>query len=168
MTGRFWSNKEGSWIQVAPSKKLEISGGLPLNLYSANGSWPNGKDGYVVTVLHQLHCVGMLNHVKLGLIHGNMPDEKNLAHMGHCIEYLRHGVMCYGDTALEKPVDHSNFVQVTTEETEHICRDWSYLSEQFWDVSIDFIWGTERPMTVFENSDAAKGDPAGETLTIHK
>jgi hypothetical protein len=72
--------------------------------------------------------------------------------------------MCCGDTALERPVDHSNFVRVTTEETEHICRDWSYLSEFFWDASIDFIWGTEKPMTVFQNSDAARGNPAGLIL----
>ncbi|KAJ5943436.1 hypothetical protein N7516_003604 [Penicillium verrucosum] len=100
MAGRFWSNKEGkwtvwdqvhrgSWIQIAPSEKHEIFGGLPLNLYSANGSWPNGKEGYVTTVLHQLHCVGMLNHFKLELLHGNMLDANKLEHMGHCIEYLR-------------------------------------------------------------------------------
>lgn len=76
--------------------------------------------------------------------------------------------MCYGDTALEKTADHSNFVHVTTEETEHICRDWSYLSQHFWDSSIDFIWGTERPMTVFENLDAAMGDPARKILDTQK
>lgn len=47
----------GSWIQLTPSPADEITGGLPLDLYSANGSWPNGKEGYVPSVLHQLHCV---------------------------------------------------------------------------------------------------------------
>ena len=63
-------------------------------------------------------------------------------------------VMCYGDTALEKPVDHSNYVRVDTEGTTHLCRDWEALSKHFWASSIDFIWGTEAPMTVFENVDA--------------
>lgn len=69
--------------------------------------------------------------------------------------------MCYGDTTLEKPVDHSNFVQVDYQGAEHLCRDWSVLAPRFWEASIDFIWGTEKPMTVFENIDAARGNPDG-------
>jgi hypothetical protein len=72
--------------------------------------------------------------------------------------------MCFGDTALEKPVDHSIYVHADFEETEHLCRDWHTLSQYFWASSIDFIWGTDSPMTVFENSDAWKGNPAGSIL----
>jgi hypothetical protein len=66
---------------------------------------------------------------------------------------------------LEKPADHSQFVHVDYESSEHLCRDWSYLSAQFWASSIDFIWGTEKPMTVFENVDASKGNPQGPMMT---
>ncbi|KAE8373712.1 hypothetical protein BDV26DRAFT_296702 [Aspergillus bertholletiae] len=166
--GRFWGNKEGewtvwdevhrgSWIQLSPSPADDVTGGLPLDLYSANGSWPNGKEGYVPSVLHQLHCVGAMNHIKLVLQEGGTIDDKELKHMAHCVEYLRHAVMCYGDTALEKPADHSNFVRAETEWTTHVCRDWTALSQHFWASSIDFIWGTDAPLTVFENVDALKG-----------
>ncbi|GAD97757.1 thimet oligopeptidase [Paecilomyces variotii No. 5] len=74
-------------------------------------------------------------------------------------------ILCFGDTTLEKPADHSQFVHVDFESSEHLCRDWSFLSTQFWDSSIDFIWGTEMPMTVFENVDAARGNPRGPILS---
>lgn len=74
-------------------------------------------------------------------------------------------ILCFGDTTLEKPADHSQFVHVDFQSSEHLCRDWSYLSAQFWASSIDFIWGTEKPMTVFENFDAAKGNPHGPLIT---
>ncbi|KAJ5219928.1 hypothetical protein N7468_009132 [Penicillium chermesinum] len=175
-TGRFFANKNGtwtiwdeihrgSWVQLLPSEQLGITGGLPLNLYSANGSWPNGKEGYVPAVLHQIHCLGVMNHFKIEWTNGSIPSEDELEHMEHCIEYIRHAVMCYGDTTLEKPVDHSNFVRVDYQGVEHVCRDWSVLADRFWESSIDFIWGTERPMTVFENTDAARGNPDGPIPT---
>ncbi|CEJ60617.1 hypothetical protein PMG11_09186 [Penicillium brasilianum] len=174
--GRFFSNKagnwtvwdeihRGSWIQLSPSESQGISGGLPLSLYSENGTWPNGKEGYVPSVLHQLHCVGMMNHWKIQLMDGIILDKETLGHMGHCVEFIRHAILCFGDTTLEKPADHSQFVHVDYESSEHLCRDWSYISAQFWDSSIDFVWGTEKPMTVFENVDAAKGNPQGPTIT---
>ncbi|PYH99210.1 hypothetical protein BO71DRAFT_314503 [Aspergillus ellipticus CBS 707.79] len=100
--------------------------------------------------------IGTLNHWKLMLQGGKALSDGDIEHMGHCIEYLRHAVMCFGDTALEKPVDHSNFVRVETEGTTHLCRDWTALSQHFWASSIDFVWGTDAPMTVFENVDALK------------
>jgi hypothetical protein len=46
-----------AWIQVPNPSRAGIYGGLPLSGFSKEGVWTQDNEGFVVSVLHQLHCV---------------------------------------------------------------------------------------------------------------
>lgn len=60
----------------------------------------------------------------------------SLPHIAHCIEYLRHAVVCAADPSLEHTrtvevlvgdelhVTHSSYIENTT----HVCNDWESLT----------------------------------------
>lgn len=60
------------------------------------------------------------------LKHGQKDD-----HIPHCFEYLRQGLMCAADTALERAVvEEGNIVRdVDGWGVEHECRDWNAIYE---------------------------------------
>jgi hypothetical protein len=68
--------------------------------------------------------------------------------------------MCYGDTTLEKPIDISG-PRATGYGTVHMCRDWAVLSDFLWGASINFKSGPTGLPIVFENVEAAQGNPNG-------
>jgi len=85
---------------------------------------PTGKgfvevDGqhYCISMFHQLHCIAAL---KTAFETKKLDNE----HLGHCLDYLRQGVMCAGDMTLEP------LLRLGTEEVqvvngwgvEHRCR----------------------------------------------
>lgn len=52
---------------------------------------------------HQLHCLFMMGRIYAGITHSmtdRLPADYH-AHFLHCIDYLRQGVMCAGDLAVE-------------------------------------------------------------------
>ncbi|KAF7196883.1 Oxidase ustYa [Pseudocercospora fuligena] len=73
---------------------------------------PTIKEGYNVvdtSMAHQLHCLHSImdayNQMAQGLPphHGGhmIREEDHSWHLGHCFDYIRQGIMCCGDTALE-------------------------------------------------------------------
>jgi hypothetical protein len=52
---------------------------------------------------HQLHCLFMMGRIYAGVTTGvtdSLPADYH-EHFLHCIDYLRQGVMCAGDIAIE-------------------------------------------------------------------
>lgn len=72
---------------------------------------------FMVTISHELHCLRMFNLALAGKL--------DFHHVKHCLDYLRHGVLCSADLTLE-PGDFAdrNFTRVRVGET-HMCLDWS-------------------------------------------
>ncbi|KAK0738679.1 hypothetical protein B0T18DRAFT_422581, partial [Schizothecium vesticola] len=55
------------------------------------------------SMTHQLHCLFMMGRIYAGVTHAmtdRLPADYH-AHFLHCIDYLRQGVMCAGDLAVE-------------------------------------------------------------------
>ena len=63
------------------------------------------------------------------------------AHMDHCFDYLRHGIMCAGDMTLENPDPVGEGLQSREDQrqtlswsgsswagTKHVCNDWGEIT----------------------------------------
>ncbi|KAJ5092740.1 hypothetical protein N7456_008601 [Penicillium angulare] len=88
-----------------------------------------------LAVFHQLHC---LNSIRKGYWElyditssnqtfpgdDNLPEMSAPAHMQHCIELLRHALMCQPDLTVELKKDGG----VTGFGTEHKCKSWDDLT----------------------------------------
>jgi len=48
------------------------------------------------------------------------------AHVGHCIDYIRQGIMCAGDMSLEWPREEPDGRRVAVDGwgAQHVCRSW--------------------------------------------
>ena len=57
----------------------------------------------------------------------DFPFMSSPPHIRHCIDLLRHSLMCRPDTTVE--VKNKELGGVTGFGTEHICRDWTQLVE---------------------------------------
>ncbi|KAI9157976.1 Cyclochlorotine biosynthesis protein R [Paramyrothecium foliicola] len=71
---------------------------------------------YQVDVFHALHC---LNSLRVNLMSDDPPafDEK---HLSHCLDYIRHQLLCHPDLTLVRTNDLEEFVLDET----HQCRDY--------------------------------------------
>ncbi|PMD42849.1 hypothetical protein L207DRAFT_424172 [Hyaloscypha variabilis F] len=62
-----------------------------------------GEPFSTTSMTHQLHCVYMMARIFSGIVSNNtqkIPDDY-YSHFFHCIDYLRQGIMCSADLALE-------------------------------------------------------------------
>ena len=93
-----------------------------------DGDLPN-EGYYAITMYHQLHCLNGFRHLVINAMANNV-TELNIAHAKHCLSYLRQGLLCQADTALE-PAEFARTVNGGTTQavhgdgTTHLCRDWS-------------------------------------------
>jgi hypothetical protein len=71
-----------------------------------------------ISMFHQIHCLHM---IRLALING--PDD----HSGHCLNFLRQGILCNCDTTLDPLVINLDGTTTGTDGlgVTHVCRDWS-------------------------------------------
>jgi hypothetical protein len=61
------------------------------------------------------------HHVHYGL---NLTD-----HIPHCFDYIRQGIMCAGDTALEHSNFHDGHHDFLGWDVKHVCRDYDTIVE---------------------------------------
>ncbi|KAI0543321.1 hypothetical protein F4679DRAFT_590600 [Xylaria curta] len=106
--------------EIIDDKTVEVTGG-----------------GYLATlgVYHELHCVRQLRlHLYQDRYYHNLTDRQqayNRRHLDHCLEVLRHMLMCYGNIDMftfesesvtpQKPTIKSN--------AQSACVDWSSLQQ---------------------------------------
>ncbi|KAM0739608.1 hypothetical protein ACQRIT_004792 [Beauveria bassiana] len=86
--------------------------------------FPRGSHNlYTLSVVHQLHCLWSIHGNYYKKVDGGDTDtDMSAAHMRHCFDYLRQGLMCASDTSLE-PVD-AKLGGVTGWGSERLCRDY--------------------------------------------
>ena len=118
---------------------------------------PKPTDFYVISILHQLHCLvrisnllrrnqyGCTDHLQ-NMIRFQYYQEKNRVdtsadpdafkwkvHVEHCFEYLRQGISCGGDLIIEgsSPINvgKGHATSVTGWGVEHDCIDFDRLRE---------------------------------------
>ena len=85
---------------------------------------------YMISAFHQLHCLQELQKAFVQKDkHNSSGDETHINHASHCFNYLRQGILCAGDMALEGP----DPIPVPGESplrgwgTTHSCRSWDGL-----------------------------------------
>ncbi|KAI0505347.1 hypothetical protein F5B22DRAFT_529266 [Xylaria bambusicola] len=83
---------------------------------------------YVVSVMHQLHCLWSIHQAFYTALHADPAkvDLQDFAHMRHCFDYIRQALMCSADATLE-PVDPV-LGGVTGWNGTHVCNDFSSLA----------------------------------------
>ncbi|KAM3513149.1 hypothetical protein MY11210_003174 [Beauveria gryllotalpidicola] len=85
--------------------------------------FPRGSHNlYTLSVVHQLHCLWSIHGNYYRKVDGDPDTDMSAAHMRHCFDYLRQGLMCASDTSLE-PVD-LKLGGVTGWGSERLCRDY--------------------------------------------
>ena len=82
---------------------------------------PKGRP-FGVSMYHQLHCITHMRssyvRARSGAISPQQVDMA-VAHDIHCLQFLRHSILCHGDTTLISIESNS------TSEELHRCRDWT-------------------------------------------
>jgi hypothetical protein len=104
---------------------------------------------YSVTLFHQLHCLGQIrayyyrslaaienpsgSEAKAAHAHSNQDNMTKIAeeHVGHCFDYLRQGIMCGGDMALEWPRDEPDGRRIAVDGwgIQHECKSWEAIED---------------------------------------
>lgn len=88
-------------VQSTPDRKLV--GGAPLDYWgSAQEEWEEGSQAWAPTLMHQIHCLGMMKSSWQKIEEGEFLNVRRQGHFPHCIEYLRQAVMCQADLTLGK------------------------------------------------------------------
>ncbi|KIX97042.1 uncharacterized protein Z520_07156 [Fonsecaea multimorphosa CBS 102226] len=88
--------------------------------YQTSITLPEGQDAYMIAGIHQLHCLRVILST-YGMLRLEGKNDVDDAHLAHCFDYLRQGLMCSVDTSLEGN---------STEYGEgwgsvHVCKDYS-------------------------------------------
>lgn len=85
---------------------------------------------FTISMFHQLHCI---NNIRLALARRPLP----LAHIHHCMNYLRQMILCASNMQLEplsrRLMEKSNLMAVDGLGLTHMCRDWSMVYRIFED-----------------------------------
>ncbi|KEQ90518.1 hypothetical protein AUEXF2481DRAFT_9415 [Aureobasidium subglaciale EXF-2481] len=77
---------------------------------------------YQASVIHQLHCMGVLRNYTRAYEAGIPPPFGGHFHVKHCIEYVRQAILCTADTTLEQANAGGGF---TAQGAVPQCRDWN-------------------------------------------
>lgn len=100
-------------------------------------------DRFCLTVFHQLHCLVSVvsstysclsrNDTNLSYKRGiqeafyrfikDPSTGPEFGHFNHCVDYLREGIMCYGDMALEGQSTYSSKERANGNGSNHVCKN---------------------------------------------
>lgn len=136
------------WLTFAPAG----FGLLDIKDYSPHRypemSTPTVKQGHNVvdtSMAHQLHCLHSIMDAFNQMAQGKSPHhgghtrraEDHSWHLGHCFDYIRQGIMCCGDTALEGAATMFPEGKEGSDgwNTLHVCKDYSEVKEWVEDMS---------------------------------
>lgn len=87
---------------------------------------PEEAEIYSVSVLHQLHCLGVIRDVIKNYEKNEPSRFARGGHEYHCLDYLRQAVMCNGDTTLDYAELHDDGTRrgFSGANSTHQCRSW--------------------------------------------
>ncbi|TVY89605.1 Oxidase, partial [Lachnellula willkommii] len=90
---------------------------------------------YSVSMTHQLHCLGVIRDVITKYSKGDKSRFAGAGHEYHCLDYIRQGILCAGDTTLDhaeieyNPDGSERKYGFTGADATHRCRDWEAITE---------------------------------------
>jgi hypothetical protein len=113
---------------------------------------------FSVTLFHQLHCLAEIRKYYWLILDGILSDDletfeevkgkaRMLAmnggeHVNHCIDYIRQGIMCSGDMAMEWPKEEKDGRRIAVDGwgVPHECKSWDSISNYM--EANHFNWST--------------------------
>ncbi|MCJ1301985.1 hypothetical protein MMC08_004786, partial [Hypocenomyce scalaris] len=108
-------------FNLPPSEALEDDGSGYAEMYQAS-------------VVHQLHCMGVLRNYTRAYETGLPIPSGGHLHVRHCIEYVRQAILCTADTTLEQANAGGAF---NAQGAVHQCRDWNLVKAFLEDTRVD-------------------------------
>ncbi|KAK2614899.1 hypothetical protein N8I77_001689 [Diaporthe amygdali] len=111
-------------VAIQDPKRFGLSGGGKD--WESPEEFDESTEAYTVSIMHQLHCLADFKNHFLTFRNTSILSEGDFAHLSHCVEIVRRGVMCKADLALETPDDPSIWPRqhVSGWGNLHVCRDW--------------------------------------------
>ncbi|MCJ1377068.1 hypothetical protein MMC17_000158 [Xylographa soralifera] len=110
--------------------------GLPVSKPVTNST--KSEEVYILSVAHQLHCLGAVRGIVLAHERGDPPKDDH-GHARHCLDKVREALMCSADTTTEvgyPRLDADGEVvawDVDDKEVTHQCRDWNAIKSWLYD-----------------------------------
>ncbi|KAM7208540.1 protein of unknown function (DUF3328) domain containing protein [Naviculisporaceae sp. PSN 640] len=111
-----------------------------FNLKPNSGVVKGVENVYMISAMHQLHCLEKLQTMFVRLRQGAVPGVNvsgklgaaaawEMNHQAHCFDYLRQGVICAADGTLESPDEGPEAGQSPLRGwgVAHTCRSWDGL-----------------------------------------
>ena len=116
----------GGWVEIEPTPDHSLSGGAPLSHWGDPAEeWQEGSQVWATTLMHQIHCLGMMKSTWTKMANGESINNRRHDHFPHCIEYLRQAVMCQADLTLEPAIDPMQWpIGTSGWGVVHECKDW--------------------------------------------
>ncbi|KAH7028213.1 uncharacterized protein B0I36DRAFT_205408, partial [Microdochium trichocladiopsis] len=135
------------WIE--DPEKWGLGEGIVAPYDHPNTPTPKPQQFYVISILHQLHCLNMIRFQYYQEVHrdsrrlsrasSSLPSAEEeeafkwKVHVEHCFEYLRQGISCGGDLVIEGSspikVGRGHATSVTGWGVEHECIDFERLRQ---------------------------------------
>ncbi|KAH7032168.1 hypothetical protein B0J12DRAFT_713740 [Macrophomina phaseolina] len=120
-------------LWVEDPERWNLGPGTPAPWKHPN--MPKEEKFYVISILHQLHCLNMVRFWYYEMKHGVNTStvrgaDKWDEHLDHCWEYLRLGISCGGDLMIEPySPSPSDATLITGWGVEHECIDFERLRQ---------------------------------------
>ncbi|EME44319.1 hypothetical protein DOTSEDRAFT_71978 [Dothistroma septosporum NZE10] len=114
------------WVEVQGTSARKLVGGAPLEYWGSElEEWEAGSQAWATTLMHQIHCLGMMKSSWHKIESGEPINNRRHGHFPHCIEYLRQAVMCQADLTLEPAMDPMHWpIGTSGWDVTHRCKDW--------------------------------------------
>ncbi|KAJ4301038.1 hypothetical protein N0V90_003128 [Kalmusia sp. IMI 367209] len=129
-----WNYYGNSWIWLKKGSQYEIPGGRELIPLYEKDAWMMDYLGYQTAYQHEIHCLGVIKHVLNAYRDGRGVSTAENEHANsHCLEVVRHSVMCHPDLTLAGPKfdAYANEHEPYFGGEKHMCRDQSQVHEFF-------------------------------------
>ncbi|PVI01020.1 hypothetical protein DM02DRAFT_654920 [Periconia macrospinosa] len=138
-----WNYYGNDWLWLPKGSPYAIPGGRPLIPMYERDAWMKDYLGYISAYQHEIHCLGIIKHILNAYRDGkNVTAKENEHANAHCLEVIRHAVMCHPDLTLAVPEHDAN-----GEEKEpfwggekHMCRDQKQVHKFLAERNMGFKW----------------------------
>ncbi|KAL5435474.1 hypothetical protein PMIN07_006504 [Paraphaeosphaeria minitans] len=126
MASNAWNYYGNDWIYLEKGSPYAIPGGRPLVPLHEENAWMADYLAYLPAYKHEIHCLGVIKHTLNSYRDGKNVTAGDNDHANkHCVEVVRHALMCNPDFTLAVPTwnAHGEEKELYWGGEKHMCRD---------------------------------------------
>lgn len=138
----FTDEVKEEWLSIAPKGLgyLNIPDSEEFdNMPTPLVGYPEDKFVVTSSVTHQLHCLYAIAETYAKFATNRTLSYEVPWHLGHCVDYIRQGIMCCGDVALEG--EQTSFpdgiIGSDGWDATHVCKDYTQVYNYLEDNAVD-------------------------------